>query len=133
MNRLLRVPAALAIALAFFSSLLLDSPVPGAQHAAANAQGSDYWIGCTLKLLDLERHRLEVIVGVGHALRIVKMDLSASCRASARGQRIPLQAIHPGDIVRVHYESPPGAAAALARGTATRIDLVLAASDRRRP
>src|SRR5437867_2728047 len=105
MYRWLRVPAAGAIALAVTLPLLVAPPVHGAQTPVTDAQANGHSIGCTVKRLRIDEGRLEVIVGVGYALRIVGMELSTSCGASARGQHIPLEEIQPGDSIQVRYET----------------------------
>jgi len=132
MNRMLRVPAASALALAIAFSLIADPPVGGAP-ISVGAQGSDRSFGCTVKRLEVERRRLEVIVGVGHALRIVVLELSPTCGASQRGRHVALHEIQPGDIVRVHYQPAPATLARPARRVATMIDLVLAKGERGPP
>jgi hypothetical protein len=129
MNRWSRILAASVIALAIALPSLAAPSVTGRPPAAPIARGGDS-IGGTVKLLDTEKRKIEVIVGVGHALRIVRMTLSESCGASVGGRPIPLDGIHPGDIVRVHYEAPSGEHAASAGNTATMIELILAVPGR---
>jgi len=130
MIRSLKVSVAGVFALAFAFSSLLDPRALGFEPVALNAPAGVRTIGCTVKRLEIGARRLDVLVGVGHALRIVRMDLSATCSASAGGRAIGVKAIHVGDIVRVELESTPGTLAASTRGVVTRIDVVLAASER---
>jgi hypothetical protein len=131
MNRSFKVSVASAFALAMVLSWLLDPPALGFEPLASSAR-SGRSFGCTVKRVEVGARRLDVIVAVGHALRIVTMDLSPACGASAQGHPIRVDAIRPGDVVRVEYQLPSGAPAAPARGVVTKIDLVLAAPEPRR-
>jgi hypothetical protein len=130
MIRSLKVPVAGVFVLAFAFSSLHDPRALGFEPMTANAHAGVRTVGCTVRRLEIGARRLDILVGVGHAFRIERLELSATCAASAQGRAIGVNAIHPGDIVRVELEPAAGRLAAPARGVVTRIDLVLPAPER---
>jgi hypothetical protein len=124
-------------------SCVADSPLAGAGPAGAAAAGAaaavagnpeqSRSLGCTVKRIDVEERRLDVIVGVGHALRLVRLELARDCVASAHRQRISLRSIRSGDIIRANVESTAPTLRAPSRRVVTSLDLLLAASATERP
>ena len=124
-------------------SCVADSPLAGAGPAGAAAAGAAATVankpeqsrslGCTVKRIRVEERRLDVIVGVGHSLRLVRLELARNCVASARGQKISLRSIRPGDIIRANVESTAATSAASSRRVVTSLDLLLAAPATERP
>ena len=119
-------------------SCVADSPLAGAGPAGAaatvaNKPEQSRSLGCTVKRIRVEERRLDVIVGVGHSLRLVRLELARNCVASARGQKISLRSIRPGDIIRANVESTAATSAASSRRVVTSLDLLLAAPATERP
>jgi hypothetical protein len=131
MTRWSRVLAAGALALVLSS--LVDSPARRVRPAAAKALERTYVIRGTVKRLRLDARRLEVIVGVGHALRLVTFEIAPNSSASARGRSISPGQIGPGDVVRVSYKPSPGAGVSATGARVVRIDLVMEAPAEVRP
>jgi hypothetical protein len=119
-------------------SCVADSPLAGARPAgaAASVTGKHEQVrslGCTVKRIRVEERRLDVIVGVGHSLRLVRLELARDCVASARGQKISLRSIRPGDIIRANIESTAATLRAPSRRVVTSLNLLLAAPATERP
>jgi hypothetical protein len=117
-------------------SCIADSLPAGATPTAAAAAGQperSRSLGCTVKRIHVGERRLDVIVGVGHSLRVVRLELARDCVASTRGQRISLQSIRPGDIIRANIGSTAATSAAPSRRVVTSVDLLLAAPATERP
>ena len=62
--------------------------------------GPDTLVG-TVRALDVRRGALTVTTGVGMALRVVSLRITADTRAAEAGAAVPLSALRPGDVVRV--------------------------------
>jgi hypothetical protein len=118
----------------FWSSLLLafavlllsfgarSSPpasVPPPAPAAASEPAS---LNCTVRSVDLKTKSIDVITGVGYALRQYRMRLAPTCEIRAVGRVAiarsgsvavgtvaDLSALRPGAIVRVTYQAVPAA------------------------
>ena len=137
MKRMWRSVLTVAI-VAVALSRVADSPLAGARLAAAAAAAvgegeQSRSLGCTVKRIRVEERRLDVIVGVGHSLRLVRLELARDCVASAHRQRISLRSIRPGDIIRANIESTAGTSAAPSRRVVTGLDLLFAAPATERP
>jgi hypothetical protein len=105
----------------------------GATEAAVGEGERSRSLGCTVKRIRVEERRLDVIVGVGHSLRFVRLELARNCVASARGQKVPLRSIRPGDIIRANVESTAATSTAPSKRVVTSLDLLLAAPATERP
>jgi hypothetical protein len=78
--------------------------VATAQQPAApahNVQGA-------VRVVDVRGRALEVTTGVGMALRVVRIQVPAEVRVTARGAALSLGQLAPGDIVRVSYGGRSG-------------------------
>jgi hypothetical protein len=114
-------------------SLPADAKLASAAAAAVGEREQVRSLGCTVKRILVEERRLDVIVGVGHSLRLVKLELARNCVASARGQKISLRSIRPGDIISANVESTAATSAAPSRRVVTSLNLLLAAPAPERP
>lgn len=137
MKRMWRSVVTVAI-VAVALSCVADSPLAGGGPAGASAVAAGQpersrSLGCTVKRIHVEERRLDVIVGVGHSLRLVRLELARDCVASAHRQRISLQSIRPGDIIRANVESTAATSAAPSRRVVTSLDLLFAAPATGRP
>jgi hypothetical protein len=101
-HRLTRLaPAALC---AFLATWLVAPPLVAARPPVRQA-ATDTIVG-TLHTIDVTRGSLRVTTGVGLALRVVELRLTADTRASAGGAPFELAALRPGDVVRVTSGTP---------------------------
>ena len=64
------------------------------------------WRGA-VRVVDVRGRALEVTTGVGMALRVVRLQVSADTRVTAAGADWSLAQLRPGDIVRVSYGARP--------------------------
>src|SRR5512134_1619835 len=71
------------------------SPPPPPVHQPA----ADTIVG-TLHTLDVSRATLRVTTGVGMALRVVELRLTADTRVTAGGAALEIASLRPGDVVR---------------------------------
>lgn len=110
-----------------------DARLAAAAAAAVGEGEQSRSLACTVKRIHVEERRLDVIVGVGHSLRLMRLELARDCVASARGQKVSLRSIRPGDIVRANVESTAATAKAPSRRVVTSLDLLLAAPTTERP
>lgn len=60
-----------------------------------------------VRVVDVRGRALEVTTGVGMALRVVRLQVSADTRVTAAGADWSLAQLRPGDIVRVSYGARP--------------------------
>ena len=66
----------------------------------------------TIRNVDADAHTLAVLTGVGHALRLVAMEVEPICDIKVDGASAPLQDLKPGQIVRIRYRKADGGKAA---------------------
>ncbi len=71
--------------------------------AAAQPAGADHLerMTATVRAVDLEHRSLDLVTGVGYALRIRRVEAPAGLTVDDRGARLPLAAVTAGCIVRV--------------------------------
>jgi hypothetical protein len=108
-----------ALLLSFGARSSPPASVPPPAPAAASEPAS---LNCTVRSVDLKTKSIDVITGVGYALRQYRMRLAPECelRAVERvaigrsgpvtlGTVVGLAALRPGAIVRVTYHAVPAA------------------------
>ncbi len=78
-------------------AIALPSPSP---PAAREAQG--FMVG-TVRAIDTKARTLEVVTGVGHAVRLMRMQVSRDCVIKDARKAAQLGNIRRGRIVRVQY------------------------------
>jgi hypothetical protein len=61
-----------------------------------------------VRVVDVRGRALEVLTGVGMALRVVRLQVPADTRVTAAGSPLPLARLQAGDLVRVSYGARPG-------------------------
>ena len=93
--------------------------VPPPAPAAASEAAS---LNCTVRSVDLKTKSIDVITGVGYALRQYRMRVAPECEIRVAGDVVSssrssarlfvvagLSALRPGAIVRVTYQAVPAA------------------------
>jgi len=96
---------------------------PGLGGAAqAQPAGAPDTLTATLRSVDADARQVEVLTGVGHALRVVTIRVEPECVIRVDGAPAPLGALEPGRIVRIAYRQAAagdasGPAAARVAGT----------------
>jgi len=79
-------------------ALLPESP-PSPPAATATTDT----LTATLHVVDTEARTFAVITGVGHALRLVSMNVDPACEIKVAARASQLQDLAPGQIIRVQY------------------------------
>lgn len=101
-SSLLLTLAVLSLSLAASSSTKAlappAAPTTGAQPASLN---------CTVRSVDAKAKTVDVITGVGYALRQYRMKVAPACEISVAGAAADLGSLRPGTIVRVRYQPVP--------------------------
>ena len=101
------------------------SSPPASAPAEAQAQGAEpAYLNCTVRAVDPKAKTVEVITGVGYALRLYRMNVAPDCEINVGGSEADLSKLKPGTIVRVRYQPVPAAPKAPARLMATAIETV---------
>ena len=68
----------------------------------------------TIRYVDADAHTLAVLTGVGHALRLVAMEVEPRCDIKVDGVSAALRDLKPGQIVHIRYRKADGGKAAQA-------------------
>ena len=89
--------------LAWRQLLFMLAAALGMAHSPGRSMGADRseQITATVRAVDLERRTLDLVTGVGYALRIRRVEIPAGLMVGDRGARAPLSALRAGCIVRV--------------------------------
>ena len=95
--------ATLAIA-AGLAAGIVGAPVAADTSAPRGVVHYEQLTG-TVVAVDHRTRTLELLTGVGHALRIARVHLPTELGIRARGVETPLKALTPGCIVRVECKS----------------------------
>ena len=90
----------------------------------AQAVGEPAYLNCTVRAVDVKTRTVEVITGVGYALRLYRMSVAPACEISVGGSAAELNNIKPGTIVRVRYQPVPAGPKAPPRLMASAIETV---------
>jgi hypothetical protein len=101
-----RVPFSLALG---FTTFLLGSssaapPSPAATPAAPSPSAT---LTATVQSIDTQARTLQVVTGVGYALRVVKLSWKEAPTMKAAATGTGMAQIKPGDLVRVEYAKAP--------------------------
>jgi hypothetical protein len=88
---------------ALFSYLVLCTAF---RPAAAQQAPHDSLRGA-VRVVNVRGRAVEVTTGVGHALRVVRLQIAPDTRLTAEGAALALAQLQPGDIVRVSYGARP--------------------------
>jgi len=87
-------------------SLNAEVAADSARSATKAAPRTRATLTCTVRSIDTTARALDLIIGVGHALRLVRMQVDATCQIKASGGSVDLKDLEPGLIVRVNYVPP---------------------------
>jgi len=79
-------------------------PSPAATPAAA---GPSATLTATVRSVDAQGRTLEIVTGVGYALRVVKLSWKAAPTVKAAEAGMGMAQLKPGDLVRVEYATAP--------------------------
>ena len=97
------------------TSAALALAIAGAARGSDASQPPDTAatsLTATIRGVDAGARKVEVLTGVGHALRLVAMEVEPSCDIKVDGASVPLQDLKPGQIVRIRYRHADGGKAA---------------------
>ena len=89
--------------------LLVSGSVPGSSAPPAETPGT---VVATIREVDAKALTIELITGVGHALRVIEMPVAPECEIRGMGTTAGLDDLRAGYIVRVQSRSAPGKAGA---------------------
>ena len=109
------------LALGFGARSSPPTPAPVEPQAAS---GEPAYLNCTVRSVDTKARTVEVITGVGYALRQYRMGVAPACEISVGGSAAELNNLKPGTIVRVRYQPATAGPKAPARLMATAIETV---------
>jgi hypothetical protein len=79
-------------------------PSPAATPAAA---GPSVTLTATVQSIDAQARTLQVVTGVGYALRVVKISWKEAPTVKAAAAGTGMAQLKPGDLVRVEYVKAP--------------------------
>ena len=74
-----------------------------AQPPSPAAGSGPTTLTATVRSVDAQARTLEVVTGVGHVLRVVKLSFAEGAEVKTAGGMTPLAELKPGDLVRVAY------------------------------
>jgi hypothetical protein len=114
----------LALAVLLLSFAARSSPPTSAPPSAPVASGEPASLQCTVRSVDLRARTVDVITGVGYALRQYRMKVAPACEISVAGAEADLGSLRPGAIVRVRYQPVPAAPKVPAHLMAVGIEVV---------
>ena len=77
--------------------------------AALPAEGSSVEsVTGTIRSVDADTSSLEIVTGVGHALRLLSMAVDPACDIEVEGARSSLRGLKAGQVVRIRYQKADG-------------------------
>ena len=88
-----------AVSLSWGAVSFAQSPAP----AMLPGSGSSSTLTATVRSVDAPARKLEVITGVGPALRVVRFSYGERAEVNTARGMAPLAQLKPGDLVRVQY------------------------------
>lgn len=71
-------------------------------------QATPEGLTATVHSVDAKANTLDVITGVGHALRLVRVQVGPQCQIRVAGTLAKLDDVKAGSIVRIQYRKTPG-------------------------
>jgi hypothetical protein len=84
-----------------------SAPPDSAPPAPPAVSSEPAYLNCTVRAVDPKARTLEVITGVGYALRLYRMNVAPGSEITVSGSAAQLQNLKPGTIVRVRYQPLP--------------------------
>src|SRR5216117_297157 len=100
------------------------SSPPASAPAPPSDSGEPAYLNCTVRAVDTKARTVDVITGVGYALRQYRMSVAPACEITVGGSGADLKSLKPGTIVRVRYQPVAAGPKAAARLMATAIETV---------
>ena len=87
------------------SLLLIGASVGSAwlQRSSQPASGEPPSLAATVRSVDAKKGTLDVITGVGLALRVVRFRVDEQCQIKVKGGAAKLTDLRPGEVVRLQY------------------------------
>ncbi len=101
------------------ASMISDSPPKSSQVSGGEADS----LTCTVCAVGVEDRMLDVLTGVGHAVRVVRLRVASGCEITDEGVTISLTQLRLGTIIRVVYD-PAEVPTAPEQGTARIIEIL---------
>lgn len=98
-------PRMATLALATVLATMLGGTSASADNSAPRPVGHYARLAGTVVAVDHRARTLELLTGVGHALRVTRVHMPAELGIRARGGEAQLTALTPGCIVRVECKS----------------------------
>ncbi len=95
-----------------------------AAHQPEEPRGEPKHLTCTVRAVDTETQTLEVLTGVGLAVRLVRMQVAPTCDIRVAGTETELDNLEPGRVVRVRYLLTPATEEAPAQRVAVIIETI---------
>ena len=126
LNLRLVLLASLAVLVVCFGTRPTSSTTP--PNTTATRESRE--LSGTIRAVDARARTIDVITGVGHSLRIYRMQLAPATDVRARQATLPLERLKPGTIVRVKYQLTRALPTAPARLDAIGIEVLPGSSDR---
>lgn len=95
--------------LALCFSLILSgaSAAPPSPAATPASTVPSATLTATVQSIDMQARTLQVVTGVGHALRVVKVSWKEVPTVKAAAAGAGLSQLKPGDLVRIEYAKAP--------------------------
>ena len=93
----------LILSLAMFLAGGATSAAPPSPAAAPAAAGPSVTLTATVQSIDAQARTLQVVTGVGYALRVVKISWKEAPTVKAAAAGTGMAQLKPGDLVRVEY------------------------------
>ena len=93
----------LLLSLAMFLPGGATSAAPPSPAATPAAAGPSVTLTATVQSIDAQARTLQVVTGVGYALRVVKISWKEAPTVKAAAAGTGMAQLKPGDLVRVEY------------------------------
>lgn len=97
----------LILSLAMFLPGGATSAAPPSPAATPAAAGPSVTLTATVQSIDAQARTLQVVTGVGYALRVVKISWKEAPTVKAAAAGTGMAQLKPGDLVRVEYTKAP--------------------------
>ena len=97
----------LILSLAMFLPGGAPSAAPPSPAATPAAAGPSVTLTATVQSIDAQARTLQVVTGVGYALRVVKISWKEAPTVKAAAAGTGMAQLKPGDLVRIEYTKAP--------------------------
>lgn len=85
----------------------LSGAIAAPPQTSRGAQTTSESFTATVRALDAEAYTLDVITGVGHAFRLLRVQVSPTCQVRVAGAAAKLGDLKVGAICRIQYRKTP--------------------------